>query len=1012
MDVTLSLLYVVIATVSLALYLTKRNLNYWKDRGIPHEEPHLIMGNFNGLRSKYQMGEIIANYYHKFKGSGPFAGIHIVQRPGVVLLDKTLIKNVLIKDFNNFVNRGMYYNEKDDPLTGNLFFIDGHFWRALRNKLSPTFTSGKMKYMYPTVLNVAEKFIGVLKEKVNENPILDVRDMLGRFTTDVISSCAFGIEVNSLKNPNSEFPRLGRKLVEEPRHNALIMAFIDGFPNLSRKLGMRIVPEDVHQFFMKTITDTIKYREENKIERNDFLKLLLDIRNDENEKLSGLTIEEMCAQVFVFFLGGFETSSSTMSFALYELALNPDLQERLREEVNEAYENHKGFNYETLKSMIYLDQVLSETLRKYPILPQLSRQAAEDYVVPGHPQYVIRKGMPVLIPVLGIHHDPDYYPNPQEFDPERFAPEIAKQRDSVEYLPFGDGPRNCIGERFGKMQSRLGLANLVKHFRFSTCSKTEIPIKLDPKANTYSPKSTIYLRVETIFFNNLSIINIKNKFWTMEMITSLLYLLITFATFSFYLMKRNLDYWRTQEIPHEKPKFLSGNLSGFRTKYHMGEIVAECYRKFKGSGPFAGFYLAQRPGVVLLDTELIKNVLIRDFNNFIDRGMYYNDKTDPLSGHLFFMDGQKWKSLRNKLSPTFTSGKMKYMYPTLLNVTNDLIKVLKENSESDSIINISDILGRFTCDIIGSCAFGIECNSLRNPNSEFPRLGRKSLTNLRHNGFVMTLIHTFPKLAHKLGMRIFTEDVHQFFMRTITDTVNYREEHNIQRNDFLNLLLEMKKSGELSIREICAQVFVFFLGGFETSSYTMTLALYELSQQQELQDRLRQEVNEFFENNNQQTLSYEDLKEMSYLQQVIQETLRKYPVVAQLNRQALNDYMVPGNSKYVIKKGMPVLIPVLGLHHDPQYYPNPEVFDPERFAPEVAKERDSMAYLPFGDGPRNCIGERFGQMQSLLGLAYLIRNFRFSTCSKTEIPITYNPRSMTYVPKNAVYLKIEEIKLN
>nr|AID61394.1 cytochrome P450 [Calliphora stygia] len=498
MDVTSVLLYVIIAVVSLALYFVKRNLNYWKNQGIPHEEPHLIMGNFRGLRTKYQVGEIIANYYHKFKGTGPFAGIHIVQRPGVVLLDKALIKNVLIKDFNNFVNRGMYYNEVNDPLTGNLFFMDGQLWRILRNKLSPTFTSGKMKYMYPTVLAEAEKFLQVLKEKVNEDPIVDVRDMLGRFTTDVISSCAFGIEVNSLRNPKSEFPRLGRKLVEQPRHNALIMAFIDGFPNLSRKLGMRIVPEDVHQFFMKTITDTITYREKHKIERNDFLKLLLDIKNNENEKLSSLSIEEMCAQVFVFFLGGFETSSSTMSYALFELAVNTHLQERLREEVNEAYENHKGFNYDNLKNMTYLDQVLSETLRKYPIVAQLNRQAAEDYVVPGHPQYVIKKGMPVLIPVLGIQHDPEFYPNPEEFDPERFAPEVAKQRDPMEYLPFGDGPRNCIGERFGKMQSRLGLASLIRNFRFSTCSKTEIPIELDPKAATYSPKNTIYLRVEAI----------------------------------------------------------------------------------------------------------------------------------------------------------------------------------------------------------------------------------------------------------------------------------------------------------------------------------------------------------------------------------------------------------------------------------------------------------------------------------------------------------------------------------
>ncbi|KAM7343839.1 cytochrome P450 6A1-like isoform 2-T2 [Cochliomyia hominivorax] len=486
----------------------------------------------------------------------------------------------------------------------------------------------------------------------------------------------------------------------------------------------------------------------------------------------------------------------------------------------------------------------------------------------------------------------------------------------------------------------------------------------------------------------------------MEVTTALLYLFIAIVSIALYFLKRNLSYWKVQGIPHEEPELFMGNLSGLRTKKHIGEIVAEYYRKFKGTGPFAGFHIVQRPGVLLLDTQLIKNVLIKDFNNFTDRGLYYNDKSDPLTGHLFFLDGQKWKTLRNKLSPTFTSGKMKYMYPTLLKVADKFIEVLKEKVEKDPIVDIHSMLGRFTTDIISSCAFGIECNSLTNPNSEFPRLGKKSIMEPRHNAIIMALIDGFPELARKFGMRILPDDVHQFFMKTITDTINYREQHKIQRNDFLNILLEMKNNENDKSS----------LGGFETSSSTVTYALYELSQHQDLQERLRQEVNEFFENNNDGCLKYDDLKEMSYLQQVIQETLRKYPVVAQLNRQALNDYIVPDHPEYVIKKGMPILIPVLGLHHDPEFYPNPQEFDPERFSPEVTKQRDSMVYLPFGDGPRNCIGERFGQMQSRLALAYLIKNFRFFTCAKTEIPIIYDPKSLAYVPKNLVYLKLEEIK--
>ena len=362
MELIVLLLCLVIGAITFALYFLRQNLNYWKVRGIPHEEPHIVMGNFKGIRSEYNFGEIVARQYRKFKGTGPFCGVLVVKRPAVVLLDKELIKNVLIKDFNNFPDRGLYYNEQNDPLTGHLFFLEGQKWKILRNKLSPTFTSGKMKFMYPTLLKVTQQLIQILQETIKREPIVDVRNILARFTTDIISSCAFGIECNSLHNSNSKFPIMGKKAIEEPRHNSFIMALIDSFPHIARKLGMRILPDDVHEFFMSTIKDTINYREQHNVKRNDFLNILLELKNNENDKsgLGGLSIEEICAQVFVFFLGGFETSSSTLTYALYELAQNNEVQERLRREVNEVIENFGEdiISYDHLKKMLYLDQVL------------------------------------------------------------------------------------------------------------------------------------------------------------------------------------------------------------------------------------------------------------------------------------------------------------------------------------------------------------------------------------------------------------------------------------------------------------------------------------------------------------------------------------------------------------------------------------------------------------------------------------------------------------------------------
>lgn len=140
----------------------------------------------------------------------------------------------------------------------------------------------------------------------------------------------------------------------------------------------------------------------------------------------------------------------------------------------------------------------TETLRLYTIVPLLERKTLSDYVVPDNPKLVIEKGIQIIIPAAAYHLDEDLYPEPNKFDPERFSPEQVAARDSVEWLPFGDGPRNCIGMRFGQMQTRIGLAQLIKNFKFSVCDKTEIPLIYDPRSFILGTVGGIYLRVERV----------------------------------------------------------------------------------------------------------------------------------------------------------------------------------------------------------------------------------------------------------------------------------------------------------------------------------------------------------------------------------------------------------------------------------------------------------------------------------------------------------------------------------
>uniref|UniRef100_T1GHM3 Cytochrome P450 n=1 Tax=Megaselia scalaris TaxID=36166 RepID=T1GHM3_MEGSC len=117
-----------------------------------------------------------------------------------------------------------------------------------------------------------------------------------------------------------------------------------------------------------------------------------------------------------------------------------------------------------------------QTLRKHSVLSFLIRKSVDDYIVP-QTKSLIKKGTFIIIPVDAIHHDQDIYPDPEVFDPERFTPEAINSRPSCSYLAFGEGPRNCIGLRFGKMEIRAGLVSLLRKFKFSISDKPQYQFK-------------------------------------------------------------------------------------------------------------------------------------------------------------------------------------------------------------------------------------------------------------------------------------------------------------------------------------------------------------------------------------------------------------------------------------------------------------------------------------------------------------------------------------------------------
>jgi len=504
-------LYAVAVTLFLLYELLKHKDNYFEKKGIPYMKPKFIVGSRDDLILRNRpLTETIRQWYNEFRND-KVSGLFEFSTPTFFIRDPKLLKKLTVKDFDSFLDHKSFIGEDVDPLFGRaLFSLQGQKWRDMRATLSPAFTGSKMRQMFEFVSSVGQQVAQTMHDQIKnggEN-CFEFKDLARKFTVDVIATCAFGIEVNSFQNPTNDFHRIAGKVANfSSLLTTLKFAGYFAVPKLMRALKIKFFDEETTEFFQKAINETMKVREQQGIIRHDMINLLIQAKKgklthekeNENEKIveGFATVEEsqvgknavtrkwedddLYAQCFIFFFAGFDTISTVMTFISYELMINPDVQTKLQEEIDEMNERLDGkkVNYEQIQGMKYMDQVVCETLRKWPPAPAVDRLCVKDYEIEyDDKKFLIEKGKNFYIPIYGIHHDERYYENPEKFDPSRFNEENRKNIDPDTYLPFGLGPRNCIGSRFALMELKTIIYYLLLTFNFEPTKKTQIPLKL------------------------------------------------------------------------------------------------------------------------------------------------------------------------------------------------------------------------------------------------------------------------------------------------------------------------------------------------------------------------------------------------------------------------------------------------------------------------------------------------------------------------------------------------------
>ncbi|KAG4066500.1 hypothetical protein HA402_007136 [Bradysia odoriphaga] len=490
------MLFALLVVVVAAIYIfVKKQYSYWERNGIPSHKPNIPFGNLQSLvEKKRSFGHAIYDLYTNT--TEPFIGIYFFFRPALLVRDAALVKNVLLNDFQNFHDRGVYCEPGTDPMSATLFALPGRKWKSLRAKLTPAFTSGKLKGMFSTISNIASELVKVCEPIAENHEEIEIRQISGLYVADCIAAIAFGLDnVSTLSDPNHEFLLKGKDVSKISGFLSLIRrSAIFLCPNLLKFLGMKGLPPYIEEYCLNMVTQTIKNRETTGEVRKDIMQYLIQLRNngslengngkvDDTDK-QAMSFEQIAGQVFMFYMAGNETSTSTIAYTLYELSQDVDLMRRAQEDIEQTLEKYNGqLTYEAISDMQFVDLCVKETLRKYPF-PMLNRECTKDYQIPGT-QMVIKKGTPIVVSVLGIHRDEQYFPEPNRYNPDRFKSEEYAFNEDM-YMPFGAGPRNCIAYRMGLLVSKVAVVMVLRHYKIEMVKREEL--EFDYRGVGFVPK--------------------------------------------------------------------------------------------------------------------------------------------------------------------------------------------------------------------------------------------------------------------------------------------------------------------------------------------------------------------------------------------------------------------------------------------------------------------------------------------------------------------------------------------
>ncbi|XP_014292723.1 cytochrome P450 6j1 [Halyomorpha halys] len=450
------------------------------------------------LIKKEHIQDFFVDLYRKYKSEG-LVGFYALFTPMLLVTDPELVKTLIVKDFNKFQDTVMEVKKEVDPLFAmNPFVAKGmEKWKELRGIQASNMTTVRLKEIIPIMYRVAENMVNYLTEK-KMAPVV-AKEVSFLFTVDNASSCGFGIEPSAFTDPENNFIKYANsEKIFQPSPLTMFGHFF--LPKIANFLKLRLLSKDAEDFFEAFVQKMIEFRTSSNVTKSDFINYIMKMNQkliDENKP--AYTNLELAGHCLSFYADTTETSSNQLAFLLLDLAAHQDVQDKLRKEISSISKCPTDFNLEKINSINYLNMVVNESLRIHTQATMLSRTCTQNAVIGNTP---IPKGTKVFVPVGQFHKDPEYFPNPEKFDPERFSEENKDSIPKYTFLPFGEGPRICVGFKLALLQIKLAVIFLLLNFtihRSSEEGKEDISIDNTP---LLTPGPACKLKFEPIIRDN------------------------------------------------------------------------------------------------------------------------------------------------------------------------------------------------------------------------------------------------------------------------------------------------------------------------------------------------------------------------------------------------------------------------------------------------------------------------------------------------------------------------------